>query len=371
MSYLRGEAFAAQGEIESALKEGSKIYAGSALRTGKDSKAIVALKDGTEIRLAPGSSLKVKEFTSGKKAANIELSLDAGRLWVKAVKSGKDSTLAVSAPYASFKVKNAVLGVDSAGTAAVYYGMAIASSKGGKANLTSGQAAAYPGAKVSRINDNSEWAAWNQSRDRMSVLVETGEGIKIEDAKKAFDAMLVPNYAAVVEYEKLRREYEDFDLVVNVAMAPVKSKPGTGDKTALNMKITQGFDGGAVDFISEEIPAAGVSAESVNMALVKNAAKVSKAVTYYAYNTVADSRKVIVDVTGTSADAVGVGTILSGTKGVSGLASKDFYGQKTVFTLKYEGLASDLGDVLSGKTVNKKPLNIQKSTKSVLKLTIK
>jgi hypothetical protein len=358
-----------------AAQRGAAVFPKSAVRAEKDS-AIVLLTDGTQVALEKGAEILVGSFSSTKKAAGAELEIISGRAWIKSVKSGRDTMLVVKSPFAVFKLKNAVLLVDIKNSqAACLYGMATVSSKNSKVAISGNNRIKFPGAKREVYSaGRDEWVKWNISRDTSSVLIEAGEGLDREMVKEVFESTLRPLYAAGnIEYERGRREYEDFDIVIKPALEISKGAKKEGEKAILKGRLEEGATGEVVDIINEEAEQSegAVSKEAARAALMRAAAKAGRSVAYYTFTQAADARKVTLDATGSPEELKELSAMLAAINGISGIKEKSFYGQKAVYIFKYDGLASDLAEVLSGRTINKKPLKIYKSTKSILKLSIK
>ena len=211
VAFLEGEASVTRGTSGAALAVGSPLYDGDRLKTAQGARMEAKLNDGSILRLAPGSELKLDEakFTKGDNGAKkVKLSLTFGRVWASVTKLfGSESSFQVT-------TENAVAGVRGTRFAAekiatgdttvrVYSGQVLVSNapvyaKAGhtKAKRVQVQgpseinqkqwnelvAGAMQQVRVSQSGEMSavesfamagdDWAAWNAERDRAAGIVE-------------------------------------------------------------------------------------------------------------------------------------------------------------------------------------------------------
>ncbi len=211
VSFLEGEASVTRGSGGAALAVGAPVYHGDRLKTGAGARLEAKLMDGSILRLAPGSELKLEEakFARGDVGTKkVKLSLTFGRVWASVTKLfGSDSSFEVA-------TENAVAGVRGTRFAAeknatgdttvrVYSGQVLVSNAPiyAKAGHTKAKRVQVPGPsevtqkqwtelvagamqqiRVTKAGEMSpvesfamagdDWAAWNAERDRAAGIVE-------------------------------------------------------------------------------------------------------------------------------------------------------------------------------------------------------
>lgn len=108
VSYVSGraEAHAGAGTPRRLLRVGSLVEEGDTVQTGDKARLEVSLPDGSKLRLAENTELKMTEIVAApKKERSVSVSLFVGRLWAKVAKAVAGSE--------TFEVetRNAVAGV--------------------------------------------------------------------------------------------------------------------------------------------------------------------------------------------------------------------------------------------------------------------
>ncbi|MBD3293432.1 MAG: hypothetical protein GF393_10945 [Armatimonadia bacterium] len=151
------------------LGETEHVLAGYVVRTGTDGAVTLNWVDGSRIRLAPDTSIKVRKCslnTSTKQTTSL-FDLDAGRIWVRVLSAlGGKTKFEVRTPTATAGVRGTVfsVAVDDGGqtSVAVYEGEVAVDAEGGTATVASGQQATVQGASAqvaAQPEDALDWDA--------------------------------------------------------------------------------------------------------------------------------------------------------------------------------------------------------------------
>lgn len=211
VAFLEGEASVVRGGGGSALAVGSPLYDGDRLKTASGARLEAKLADGSILRLAPGSELKLEEakFAKGDTGTKkVKLSLTFGRVWASVTKLfGSDSEFQVTTDNAVAGVRGTRFAAEKNGvgdtTVRVYSGQVLVSNAPiyAKAGHTKGKrvqvqgpseisqkqwtelvAGAMQQVRVTKAGEMSpveqfamagdDWAAWNAERDRAAGIVE-------------------------------------------------------------------------------------------------------------------------------------------------------------------------------------------------------
>jgi FecR-like protein len=134
------------------LAAGAAIAEGQEIRTGKNSRAIIRLRDGSRIEMAERSDLEVTERWSGK-----TIRLERGSVMVEAAKQGR-SRLEVATPDTLVSVKGTIFGVT--------WGL-----KGSRVSVVAGEVK-VDHSGTSRLLHRGDQAATDQSMVRTSVATD-------------------------------------------------------------------------------------------------------------------------------------------------------------------------------------------------------
>lgn len=181
------------------VQVGSRVAAGTKIRTGPKARVELEAPDGSMVRLGPNSKLGIDEATAAKNSRKVGLRLWAGRVWASVTKAltGSESRFEV-------RTSNAVAGVrgtsftvlaqdDLSALVRVYSGTVGVRGRGKKGQKARRQVAgpqqvslaewseviatAMTEVKISAVGeirpaeafddtgDGLEWAQWNQARD--------------------------------------------------------------------------------------------------------------------------------------------------------------------------------------------------------------
>jgi hypothetical protein len=190
----------AQDGAWKAIKVGSKLSEGDAVRTAPGAKAELKLPDGSRLRLAPDSTLTLNSSKIGKGGdRQVSISLWVGKLWAKVAKKvGGDSSFEVETHNAVAGVRGTsfavMAGADLSSVVKVYTGnvgvrkgTSPASARSRKQvegptridkkqweEIIAGQMKQVKVSALGEIapaedftdsGEEAEWAMWNQARD--------------------------------------------------------------------------------------------------------------------------------------------------------------------------------------------------------------
>ncbi len=212
VTFLEGEASVARGGGNaSALAVNAPLYDGDRLKTATGTRLEAKLTDGSILRLAPGSELKLEEakFAKGESGTKkVKLSLAFGRVWASVTKLfGSESSFQVATDNAVAGVRGTRFAAEKNATGdttvRVYSGQVLVSNAPiyAKAGHTKGKRVQVPGPseisqkqwselvagamqqiRISKAGEMSaveqfamagdDWAAWNAERDRAAGIVE-------------------------------------------------------------------------------------------------------------------------------------------------------------------------------------------------------
>ncbi|HSI03696.1 MAG TPA: FecR family protein [Myxococcota bacterium] len=211
VAFLEGDATVTRGSGGSALAVGSALYDGDRLKTAQGAKLEAKLTDGSLMRLAPGSELKLEEakFAKGDSGTKkVKISLTFGRVWASVTKLfGTDSSFQVATENAVAGVRGTRFAAEKSATGdttvRVYSGQVLVSNAPiyAKAGHTKAKRVQVPGpsevsqkqwtelvagamqqVRVTKAGEMSpvesfamagdDWAAWNAERDRAAGIVE-------------------------------------------------------------------------------------------------------------------------------------------------------------------------------------------------------
>ncbi|MFO8081307.1 MAG: FecR family protein [Armatimonadota bacterium] len=151
------------------IGDADHVLAGYIVRTGADGDVTLNWVDGSRIRLAPETSIRVRKasLNTNTKETTSLFDLDTGRIWVRVLSAiGGKTKFEVRTPTATAGVRGTVfsVAVDGSGhtSVAVYEGEVEVDAESGTASVAPGQMASVEGevAHVSRLADDAlNWSA--------------------------------------------------------------------------------------------------------------------------------------------------------------------------------------------------------------------
>ena len=154
VSGVAGEVFvkAATDDDFRPLGDTEHVLAGYMVRTGTDGAVTLNWVDGSRIRLAPETSIRVRKcsLNTNTKQTTSLFDLDVGRIWVRVLSAlGGKTKFEVRTPTATAGVRGTVfsVAVDEAGqtSVAVFEGEVAVETDGGSATVAPGQQATVAG----------------------------------------------------------------------------------------------------------------------------------------------------------------------------------------------------------------------------------
>jgi len=189
VSGATGDVFvrAATDEDFRPLGDTEHVLAGYMVRTGADGNVTLNWVDGSRIRLAPETSIKVRKCslnTSTKETTSL-FDLDAGRIWVRVLSAlGGKTKFEVRTPTATAGVRGTVfsVAVDQAGhtSVAVYEGEVSVDTEDGSGAVASGQQATVEG-RGARVEALAQDAIdWDEQTGIIGPRLELEVGVTVE-----------------------------------------------------------------------------------------------------------------------------------------------------------------------------------------------
>ncbi len=116
ISYANGETLVKKGRGGDwkPLKVGQNLDAKDIVKTGAKSKVEIKLSDGSVIRVAPNSQIRMKSLIGGKSKRQMSFKLQAGKVWANVSKAlGTDEKFEVETKNAVAGVRGTIFRVDS------------------------------------------------------------------------------------------------------------------------------------------------------------------------------------------------------------------------------------------------------------------
>ena len=96
------------------LKQGQNLVAEDVVKTGAGAKVEIKLTDGSVIRVAPNSEIRMKSLIGGKQKREMNFKLQAGKVWANVSKAlGTDEKFEVETKNAVAGVRGTIFRVDS------------------------------------------------------------------------------------------------------------------------------------------------------------------------------------------------------------------------------------------------------------------
>lgn len=189
VSGAAGDVFvrAATDEDFRPLGDTDHVLAGYIVRTGTDGEVTLNWVDGSRIRLAPETSIKVRKCslnTSTRETTSL-FDLDAGRIWVRVLSAlGGKTKFEVRTPTATAGVRGTVFSVavddDGQTSVAVYEGEVAVDTDSGSATVKPGQKATVAGEEARVAAQRDDALDWEEQTGIVGPRLELADGQTIE-----------------------------------------------------------------------------------------------------------------------------------------------------------------------------------------------
>lgn len=185
LSGVAGEVFvkAATDEDFRPLGDTEHVLAGAVVRTGATGDVTLNWVDGSRIRLAPETSIRVRKcsLNTGTKETTSLFDLDAGRIWVRVLSAlGGKTKFEVRTPTATAGVRGTVfsvaVGEEGDTSIAVYEGEVAVETGSGSASVAPGQQAVVEADAARVISQSEEALEWEKQVGIIGPRLELGAG---------------------------------------------------------------------------------------------------------------------------------------------------------------------------------------------------
>ncbi len=179
---LDGAAVRVAGSVESPLKVGDTVAAGEQIRVEPDGRAEASLPDGSVVRLAGGTTLRVDDaaYEAGTRTLSFRARLVVGKVWSNVVKLVAGGKYEVETDSGVAGVRGTEFVVSSGeGTSAVevykgkvFFATAAQGSENGGVFVTRGQAVRVSGGALSRgpLSAEDDFARWVRERQKANPV---------------------------------------------------------------------------------------------------------------------------------------------------------------------------------------------------------